>query len=114
VVALQHALEIRVYLRSSPFICLADSVSIITRLVVLSAALRISLSKSFRVLIDEHFGDEDPRSLANTTWLRWLLFILGGLRLVIKMTSFKGTPITKFYGLCYLVSFLLVEMMIFV
>lgn len=111
----------RTYLRSSPTLCLADSISILLRLIIISACLKVSPFESLQVLLDERFSDaedDDPqggfRSLERLTWLRWLFFILGTLPPTIKLASMGGVPWTKTLGMIYLTSFLVVETLVIV
>jgi hypothetical protein len=102
----------KLYMRSSPLICLFDAVSVLIRLIVVSAYFQISPLKSLRILVADRFEEEDSQALVNSTWIRWLMFVLSALPLTIKLCSFRGTPITKFVGFCYVGPFLLFELLI--
>jgi hypothetical protein len=105
------------YLRSSPFLCAGDALSIIFRLVFVSAYLRLPLREVLGLVLHDRFddySDEDNRedgiqSLERLTWFRWLFFVLGGLPMAIKLGSMQGVPWTLAYGMMCLVSFLVVE-----
>jgi hypothetical protein len=111
----------RTYLRSSPFICAADSPSItihlITYLYTLSIRGDLSIKDSMKLLIQERSRDveektEGARALENLTWSRWLFFILETLGPAIKLTAMTGIPYTKGGGGMFLSSFLIVEKLI--
>jgi hypothetical protein len=90
----------RTYLRCSPLLCAADSLSIIVQLLTNIIYLRLPVWKGLGVLLRERFSDaqanhsrtledlaaeidgkeaECIQSLEKTIWHRWLWFILGTL-----------------------------------
>jgi hypothetical protein len=90
-------------------------VSSIVQIIVYSIYFRISPIKTSYLLIVKCFDEEDLEGgLKKTIWLRWLFFILGALPQAVKLGSFGGVPWTQFLGFCYLASFVLVEILIFI
>jgi len=81
--------------------------------------MRAPLKTSFRYLIYERLSDpelsdsETGKGLLSTTWIRWLLFVLSPLPQVIRLASFQGTRWTKVFGFIYVLSWLSVEILIF-
>jgi hypothetical protein len=103
------------YVRSSPFFCAADSLSIIVRLLVTSLTLGISPRTALSLLMQRRFDDvrpmDDLTAAKYATWLRWLYFVLGPLPMGIKLASFQGTPWTQGFGFIFVGSFALVELL---
>jgi len=99
-------------MRSLPFICLADILSIFSKVGYRRWTLGISIRKCVRIVIDEKFGThEEVLVFARSSWLRWLFFILGPMPQAIRLASFRGTPCTQFFGFSYLLSWLLIEIL---
>jgi len=94
-----------VWLRSSPVLCAADSVSIAIQ--VLYFWLFISLRGAVRGVISRRF--DDVEGFASGSWLRCVYFVVGPLMSAIKLGAMQGVPWTKAYGMMFLVSFILVE-----
>jgi len=96
-------------MRSCPIFSLADAFPILTHLGFCfhsSIWLRISLQISIAQFIKLRFEGnmEKARKLEVATFMRWLLFALRPLSQVIRLTSFYGTPWTKFLRFSFLVS----------
>ena len=106
----------RTYLRSSPFICAADTLSIGFRLLVAPIYLRVSPICALRMLQHERFQDADEaeglQALGSSTIGRWIFALLGPLPVMIKLASFSGTPWTQALGTSYMVSFVVTEFII--
>jgi hypothetical protein len=106
------------YIRSSPFLCFADTASILGRLSYAWLKLKIPFRECVRHVMEERLQGTsfliEMKNLKNTTWLRWLLFILGPLPQAIRLASFRGIPWTQFLGFSFLSSWLLVEIMVLV
>lgn len=113
-----------IYLRCSPIICIADCLSIVIRLtvygsVVLARVVPISFRDRLHLVVHNRFighsEDDEAEGVAEVgrmTWLRWLFFIFGTLTPAIKLLSFTGMPWTKAWGVMFLVSFLIVEILV--
>jgi hypothetical protein len=106
----------RTYLRSSPMLCAADTLSIIVRWTAISIHLRVSPIRALRLLQRDRFehGEEAEglQNLGSSTFGRWIFTVLGPLPVMIKMASFIGTPWTKVYAACYIASFVTTEFII--
>jgi hypothetical protein len=106
----------RTYLRSSPMLCAADTLSIIVRWTAMSIYLRMSPIQALRLLQRDRFehGEEAEglQNLGSSTFGRWIFTVIGPLPVMIKMASFIGTPWTKVYAACYITSFVTTEFII--
>ncbi|PVH89500.1 hypothetical protein DL98DRAFT_102290 [Cadophora sp. DSE1049] len=122
----------RTYLRCSPLLCAADTLSIVINLTVLyfyqkqyfSEAVAITLQARLNNdteeestemdVMDESNNIEGVQSLENMTWLRWLWFVLGTLPPAIKLLAMGGIPWEQAWGLMFLTSWTVNEgLMIF-
>jgi hypothetical protein len=100
------------YMRSWPFTCMADTLSILSKIAYCRLKVGTSLRKSVRIIIDERFGThEEVLVFVRGSWLRWLFFILGPMPQAIRLSSFRGTFWTQFFGFSYLLSWLLIEIL---
>lgn len=111
-----------IYLHSSPAICAADTMLTLTRILITSIVLRISPVKSIKIIHrlrkDGCFSDTNEQDHlsqsshyeAPQTWPRWMLFIMGTLPAAIKLASFTGMPWTKVWGMTFLSSFVINEL----
>jgi hypothetical protein len=106
----------RIYLRSSPMLCAADTLSIIVRWTAISIHLRVSPIRALRLLQRDRFEHREEaeglQNLGSSTFGRWIFTVLGPLPVMIKMASFIGTPWTKVYAACYIASFVTTEFII--
>ncbi|ERF74081.1 hypothetical protein EPUS_08129 [Endocarpon pusillum Z07020] len=115
----------RIYLRVSPIVCALDSLAILIRFCVyISSGIGIRNSarkiekKRFKVKFGLALRDADPdreeisRSLENLTFLRWILFAIGTLPTTIRLLAMGGVPWTKAFGIMFLVSFFVVEIVV--
>jgi len=118
----------RTYLRCSPLICAADSLTIFIHLIFYFTAF--SFKDAIRLLIRQRFGDgeedegegsdekdeerneEGIQAIEKFTFVRWLFFILGTVGPGIKLMAMEGVPCTKAWGAMFLVSFLVVEVLV--
>jgi hypothetical protein len=99
------------YPRSSPFVCAADSMSLLIELIATSIHHR-SVKQSFKLTISNRFGGtKDLETLLGSTWIRYLMFCLGPLPQAVRLAAFRGTPWTKAFGYMFLVSFLSIEVL---
>jgi hypothetical protein len=105
--------------------CAADSLSIIIRLGTYGSGflakrrVRLPFWERLKLVIHHRFHDESEdedaegiRAMGRMTWLRWLFFVFGTLTPAIKLLAFEGTPWTKAWGVMFLVSFILVEVLV--
>jgi hypothetical protein len=104
----------RIYLSSSPIICLADALSALVRLVTISLYFKTSPLKASHLVVFEWSatvtsGEEEEKEPQNHTWPRWLFFVMGPLPAAIKLASFTGLPWTKTWGMIFASSFLVIE-----
>jgi len=103
-------------MRSSPLICIADAISIPLNLLILKLRLKLPWSACLTTLIHSRFGAEKEgeawKAWKFTTPLRWFFFILGPLGPGIKMLSMDGIPWSKIWGLMFLVSFSVTELLV--
>ncbi|KAH9209801.1 hypothetical protein DL95DRAFT_476286 [Leptodontidium sp. 2 PMI_412] len=110
----------RTYLRCSPLICTADSLSIFIHLILYYTAF--PFKDAIRLLIHQRFDDDEKddgkdgeryeegfQAVEKLTFVRWLFFIFGTLGPGIKLMAMEGVPWTKTWGAMFLVSFLVVE-----
>jgi hypothetical protein len=108
----------RIYLSSSPILCVADAVSAIFGLTFSMLILRVNPIKTSRLVMlrrTEHIVTVEkveyrPRRFQSRTWARSLFFILGALPAAIKLCSFTGLPWTKTWGMMFLSSFIIIEL----
>ena len=104
-------------MRSSPLICLADTISILIHFATTTIARSMTFTTSLEILIRERF-DEDRESdnaigkIQQLTWLRYLFFVIGTLPPAIKMIAMQGLPWTKTWAIMYLTSFLATEVLV--
>jgi hypothetical protein len=104
----------RIYLSSSPIICLADALSALVRLVTTSLYFKTSPLKASHLVVFERSatvtsGEEEEKEPQNHTLPRWLFFVMGPLPAAIKLASFTGLPWTKTWGMIFASSFLVME-----
>ena len=105
----------RTYLRCSPVICAADTLSILVHLILYLTSL--PLKDAVQLLMHERFGDvedelEGIQAIEKLTFIRWLFFIFGTLGPAIKLMAMEGVPWTKAWGAMFLASFLVVEVLV--
>jgi len=110
----------RVYLASSPIICMADTVSIIVRLITTMFCFQIGIKKASQLILLLNFecpeanALETPSSAAESsqssrTSPRWIFYALGTLPAVIKLASLTGLPWTQTWGMMFVSSFIVTE-----
>jgi hypothetical protein len=110
----------RMYLSSSPILCIADAVSMVFRLVVMICSLSMGPRHASRLLLhlksrpplkDQSDIEDNPAAVLSTdAWPRTIFFVLGALPAVIKLASLSGVPWTKTWGMMFLASFLVTEL----
>ncbi|PMD20616.1 hypothetical protein NA56DRAFT_646284 [Hyaloscypha hepaticicola] len=109
------------YLRSSPFVCIVDTLSILVRLAWSIYTFLLTENNPLydslhHIVVDERFDYDvaEIKKARATSWIRWLCFILGPLPQAIRLGSFSGVPYTKLFGFGFLSSWLLVEFLILI
>jgi hypothetical protein len=106
----------RTYLLSSPLICLADIITTLLCLASLSLKFHLPLSSTNQLLFAERFKDVEPihgvRVVEKLTGIRWLLFMLGPLPVLVRLCMLGGVPWTKAFACMFLGQFLMVKIMI--
>ena len=115
----------RLYLCSSPIICIADALSMIIQFAAIVTYVRIPARTAALVVV--HGRAEDPNAMIqeyekgeskpgylSAAWPRWLFFILGGLPPAIKLASLSGVPWTQAWGYFFVSSFVVIEIFTFV
>ena len=124
-------------LRTSPFVCIADSVLIYAYWLVFclkgygvrKGARAVLLHRSrfhedlhganqqsrfertwfrYRSRRDPNRAMQQPR--IEQTWFRVLVFVFGALTQTIKLLAFHGVPWTQVWGMAYLTAFLTIEL----
>ena len=98
-------------LRLSPIVCIIDTLSVLFSIAFFSYQSRslkdgITLAARYRCLTED---DSAEPKLERTWWFRFTLFGLGALPQAVKLLASGGTPLTKTWGMAYLVSFLVLE-----
>jgi hypothetical protein len=87
------------------------------RIVITPRLLSISLQEALAVTVRERYLRTDDisegiQNLEKQTLLRWFFFLVGTLGPGIKLASMQGIPWTKAWGMMFLGSFLVFEMMV--
>jgi hypothetical protein len=108
----------RTYLRSSPIFCALDALSFLLKLLFSPFLPGASVSVAISQIIRQRYSDaedeaEGIQSLEKMVILRWVFFLIGTLGPAVKMAAMGGIPWTKAWGMMYLGSFLVFEVMIF-
>ena len=105
----------RTYLRASPIFCIVDTVLLLIRLVLYRLSglpLRLAAREVKNARFDEaevQSAEGGFQALQNLTFVRWLLFGLGTLPQAVKLIVLGNVPWTKVWGLFFLSSFLVLE-----
>jgi hypothetical protein len=107
----------RIYLSSSPILCVADAVSAIFGLTFSMLILRVNPIKASKLVMKRRIEgiisvekvEYRPAKFQSRTWARTLFFVLGALPAAIKLCSFTGLPWTKTWGIMFLSSFIVIE-----
>ncbi|KAL2061269.1 hypothetical protein VTL71DRAFT_7542 [Oculimacula yallundae] len=110
--------QFRIYARSSPFICVLDIGYFFADWAYTRYNSDDSIVKAFHAVTAKRFSDssrpEGIQALGSSMGTRWLLFILGPLPQAIRLASFKNVYWSKLFGFCFLISWLLVELLILI
>jgi hypothetical protein len=108
--------RLRTYLRSSPFVCAADSVATITRFSVYLLH-GVSPTRAARAIFALRFQNPDIseldglQALEQQASLRIFAFVIGLLLQTIKIFACGGIPWTQSVAAAYLTSYLLLEIL---
>ena len=98
-------------LRLSPIVCIVDTLGVLFSVAFFCYKTRsikhgVALAARYRGLTEEERAE--PR-LEQTWWFRLSIFALGALPQAVKILGMDGIPVTKIWGMAYLVSFLVLE-----
>lgn len=98
-------------LRLSPIVCILDTLCVLFSIAFFSYKSRslkdgVTLAARYRCLTED---DPAEPKLERTWWFRFSIFALGALPQAVKLLALGGTPLTKIWGMAYLVSFLVLE-----
>jgi hypothetical protein len=96
----------------------ADAVAAVFGLAFCMLILRVSPIKASKLVVmrrmapvvDVEKVEYRPGRFQSRTWARSLFFILGALPAAIKICSFTGLPWTKTWGMMFLSSFIVIEL----
>ncbi|KAK0514730.1 hypothetical protein JMJ35_003347 [Cladonia borealis] len=98
-------------LRLSPMVCIVDTLGVLFTVAFFCYKTRsfkdgLTLAARYRRLTEEN--PAEPK-LERTWWFRFSVFALGALPQAVKILGMGGIPVTKIWGMAYLVSFLVLE-----
>ena len=98
-------------LRLSPIVCIVDTLGVLFSVAFFCDNTRsfkdgLRLAARYRGLTEE---DRAEPKLERTWWFRFSVFAFGAMPQAVKMLSMDGIPLTKIWGMAYLVSFLVLE-----
>ncbi|KAG4444374.1 hypothetical protein IFR05_000139 [Cadophora sp. M221] len=106
----------RIYIRSSPIICVVDIVLMLYRwleALFKPGPTRLNIRESFYMIVIDRFRGNEPsegiQTIGNSTGIRWFLFVMGPLPQKIRLASFQGVYWSKGIGFSFLGSWLLME-----
>ena len=95
-------------LRLSPIVCIVDTLVVLFSLAFFCVKTRsfkdgLKLAARYRCFVED---DPAEPKLERTWWFRFSVFALGALPQAMKILGMGGIPLTKTWGMAYLVSFL--------
>lgn len=98
-------------LRLSPIVCITDTLHVLFSVAFFCFRTRsfkdgFTLAARYRRLTEE---DPAEPKLERTWWFRFSVFAFGALPQAVKLLAMGGIPLTKIWGMAYLVSFLVLE-----
>ena len=98
-------------LRLSLILCIVDTLGVLYSVAFFCYKTRsfkkgLALAARYRCLTED--APAEPR-LERTWWFRLLVFVPGALPQAVKILGMGGIPLTKVWGMAYLVSFLVLE-----
>ena len=108
----------RTWLRSSPILCVVDVVAFIAEVMRYCLQGKIPLRDAFQFATEKRFKDveddgERLQYLRRSFALRWLFFLIGTHASMFKLVGARGLAWTKAIGLCFAVSFVFFELVIY-
>ena len=97
--------------RLSPIVCIVDTLGVLFSIAFFyrktgSFKDGFTLAARYRCLTED---DPVEPKLERTWWFRFSVFALGALPQAVKLLGMSGIPLTKIWGMAYLVSFLVIE-----
>ena len=98
-------------LRLSPIVCIIDTLGVLYSVAFFSCRTGsfkdgFTLAARYRCLTED---DPAEPKLEGTWWFRFSIFAFGALPQAVKLLAMGGVPLTKIWGMAYLVSFLVLE-----
>lgn len=107
----------RTYLRSSPIVCFVDAVTFIVTLAMCLVCVNGPALHTLQLNIQSRFEEDHTmpkslRKLEDSTFFRWIFFLLGTLPPAIKLAAMDGIFWTKVFGMMFLGSFLFIELLL--
>ena len=98
-------------LRLSPILCIVDTLGVLFSVAFFCYKTRsfkkgLALAARYRCLTED--APAEPR-LERTWWFRFSVFALGALPQTVKVLAMSEIPLTKLWGMAYLLSFLVLE-----
>ena len=98
-------------LRLSPVVCIVDTLGVLFSIAFFYYKTRsvkdgFALAARYRCLTED---DPAKPRLERTWWFRFSVFAMGALPQAVKLLGMGGIPLTKIWGMAYLVSFLVLE-----
>lgn len=105
------------YLRSSPFVCMADVISLLVKLYTFLRS-GMPIRTCIHYIIVERFevngSLEEMEKAKRTAWIRWLFFVLVLLPQAIQLACYRSTPWTQIFGFSFVSSWLVVEILVLI
>ena len=106
----------RIYLCSSPILCIVDSIFVMVFIIFIKFYLAITFREASQIVTLLGWSGSPQKQpiieelkIEGPSWPRFIFFILGPLPAIIKLASFSGTPWTKAWGMMFAVSFSIME-----
>lgn len=107
----------RTWLRSSPILCIVDGLAFILQIISHHFVDHLPWRRAFRFATENRFegveGSEAIEESGRTFALRWLLFLIGTHASFLKLVGAEGLPGTKMLGVCFAVSFVFFEVVLY-
>ncbi|EPE31517.1 hypothetical protein GLAREA_12273 [Glarea lozoyensis ATCC 20868] len=102
----------RVYLASSPVLCAGDTLLSISRIIYSMMFEKVSYTQACKQvhILKTRSDSGYVERTENNSWTRWLCFLIGTLPSVIRLASVSGLPWSKIWGLMFVSSFVINEM----
>lgn len=97
-----------IWLRSSPIIAVADTILILSQLMIGIVRMR-SLRFTINAVMSDRFEMTSSRKLDRFLLLRWLTVVIPAIAQIGGLVQAAGLPWSKTWFFCYLVSFMVLE-----